>query len=75
MQHLLCRVAVDDKKHGEFIPGKVYNVLAHVSRHLKGKHKKAFVNVPTDGGRGRRLPPRYLDMITADRMQREGLTR
>ena len=75
MQHLLCRKEVDDKKYGEFVPGRVYDVLANVARHLKAKHKKAFVNAPSDGKQGRRLPERYLGMITADRMQREGLTR
>ena len=75
MQHLLCRTAVDDRKYGEFIPGRVYSVIANVARYLKAHHFKAFTSVPSDGHRGRRLPPRYLDMITSDRMEREGLTR
>ena len=75
MQHLLCRTAVENRKYGVFEPGRIYSVLANVARHLKDKHRGAFVNLPSDGKRGRRLPDRYLGMITADRMQREGLSR
>ncbi len=75
MQHLLCRKAVTDRRHGEFVPGKVYSVFPYVGRRLKDKHRKAFQNVPTDGKRGRPLPLRYKAMQSQDRLLREGLER